>query len=157
MAAHSVDTDVIVVGAGPVGLMLAGELRTGGARVTVLERLAEPTTESRASTLHARTMEIFDQRGLLDALGSVPNDMVGHFGGIRLDFSGLDSRYRGQWKVPQAAPSNCWAAGRSVSARSSGAVTSSWACGRPSRGRSRGGGPRRQGPDPGRLPGGMRW
>ncbi|WSA99712.1 FAD-dependent monooxygenase [Streptomyces sp. NBC_01794] len=102
MAAHSVDTDVIVVGAGPVGLMLAGELRTGGARVTVLERLAEPTTESRASTLHARTMEIFDQRGLLDALGSVPNDMVGHFGGIRLDFSGLDSRYRGQWKVPQA-------------------------------------------------------
>ncbi|HZX36754.1 MAG TPA: FAD-dependent monooxygenase [Streptomyces sp.] len=102
MAAHSVDTDVIVVGAGPVGLMLAGELRTGGARVTVLERLAEPTTESRASTLHARTMEIFDQRGLLDALGPVPNDMAGHFGGIRLDFSGLDSRYRGQWKVPQA-------------------------------------------------------
>ncbi|MCP3821457.1 FAD-dependent monooxygenase [Streptomyces sp. A3M-1-3] len=102
MAAHPVDTDVIVVGAGPVGLMLAGELRTGGARVTVLERLAEPTTESRASTLHARTMEIFDQRGLLDALGPAPNDMAGHFGGIRLDFSGLDSRYRGQWKVPQA-------------------------------------------------------
>ncbi|NLU74340.1 NAD-binding protein [Streptomyces sp. HNM0575] len=102
MAAHSVDTDVIVVGAGPVGLMLAGELRTGGARVTVLERLAEPTTESRASTLHARTMEIFEQRGLLDELGTVPHDTAGHFGGIRLDFGGLDSPYRGLWKVPQA-------------------------------------------------------
>ncbi|OKI61997.1 FAD-dependent monooxygenase [Streptomyces sp. MJM1172] len=102
MAADPVDTDVIVVGAGPVGLMLAGELRTGGARVTVLERLAEPTTESRASTLHARTMELLDQRGLLDALGTVPHDPAGHFGGIRLDFSGLDSPYAGLWKVPQA-------------------------------------------------------
>lgn len=114
MAAHWVDTDVIVVGAGPVGLMLAGELRTCGARVTVLERLAEPTTESRASTLHARTMELLDQRGLLDALGTVPHDMTGHFGGIPLDFSGLESRYRGQWKVPQARTEQLlgsWAAG----------------------------------------------
>jgi oxygenase len=102
MAEHSVDTDVIVVGAGPAGLMLAGELRLGGARVLVLERLEAPTTQSRASTLHARTMEIFDQRGLLDALGTVPGDPAGHFGGIRLDFSTLDSRHRGLWKVPQA-------------------------------------------------------
>jgi 2-polyprenyl-6-methoxyphenol hydroxylase-like FAD-dependent oxidoreductase len=97
-----VDTDVIVVGAGPVGLMLAGELRLGGARVVVLERLAVPTTESRASTLHARTMEMFDQRGLLDALGTPPNQLTGHFGGIPLDFGGLPTRYPGQWKVPQA-------------------------------------------------------
>jgi 2-polyprenyl-6-methoxyphenol hydroxylase-like FAD-dependent oxidoreductase len=96
-----VETQVVVVGAGPVGLMLAGELRLGGVDVVVLERLAAPTTESRASTLHARTMEIFDQRGLLDTLGTVSNDMVGHFGGISLDFSGLDSPYSGQWKVPQ--------------------------------------------------------
>jgi oxygenase len=102
MAADRMDTDVIVVGAGPAGLMLAGELRLGGARVVVLERLAAPTTQSRASTLHARTMEIFDQRGLLDALGTVPGELAGHFGGIRLDFSTLDSRHRGQWKVPQA-------------------------------------------------------
>ncbi|MFI6037296.1 FAD-dependent monooxygenase [Streptomyces sp. NPDC051315] len=114
MAAHSVDTDVIVVGAGPVGLMLAGELRLGGVDVMLLERLAAPTTESRASTLHARTMEIFDQRGLLDALGTVPHDLVGHFGGIRLDFSGLDSPYRGLWKVPQARTEHLlsdWAVG----------------------------------------------
>lgn len=95
------DTQVIVVGAGPVGLMLAGELRLGGAEVVVVERLAVPTTESRASTLHARTMEIFDQRGLLAHLGTPPNDRMGHFGGIPLDLGGLPTRYPGQWKVPQ--------------------------------------------------------
>ncbi|MEW2517881.1 FAD-dependent monooxygenase [Actinacidiphila alni] len=95
-------TDVIIVGAGPVGLMLAGELRLGGARVTVLERLAAPTTESRASTLHARTMELFDQRGLLETLGTPPNEPMGHFGGLPLDLSEPTTRYPGQWKVPQA-------------------------------------------------------
>lgn len=96
------DTQVIVVGAGPVGLMLAGELRLGGARVVVVERLAVPTTESRASTLHARTMEIFDQRGLLAQVGEPRNDPMGHFGGIPLDLGHLPTRYPGQWKVTQA-------------------------------------------------------
>jgi oxygenase len=90
-----------VVGAGPVGLMLAGELRLGGARVTVLERRTEPSTESRASTLHARTMEILDQRGLLAAVGTPPNDPMGHFGGLPLDLGEQSSPYPGQWKVPQ--------------------------------------------------------
>jgi oxygenase/bifunctional oxygenase/reductase len=96
------DTQVLVVGAGPVGLMLAGELRLGGAEVIVLERLAVPTTESRASTLHARTMELFDQRGLLDRLDGPPNQRMGHFGGIPLDLGELATRYPGQWKVLQA-------------------------------------------------------
>ncbi|MER7487220.1 SDR family oxidoreductase [Streptomyces sp. NPDC126497] len=96
----AVDTHVIVVGAGPVGLMLAGELRLGGAEVIVLEQRDGPTTESRASTLHARTMELFDQRGLLDELGTPPNVPMGHFGGIPLDLR-LDSPFTGQWKVPQ--------------------------------------------------------
>ncbi|MFD9393529.1 FAD-dependent monooxygenase [Streptomyces sp. NPDC060000] len=93
-------TQVIVVGAGPVGLMLAAELRLGGADVIVLEKLPAPTTESRASTLHARTMELFDSRGLLDELGPVPNDTRGHFGGIPLDLT-LPGSHPGQWKVPQ--------------------------------------------------------
>ncbi|WP_338772737.1 FAD-dependent monooxygenase [Nocardia vulneris] len=93
-------TQVIVVGAGPVGLMLAGELRLGGVEVVVLESRETPSTESRASTLHARTMEIFDARGLIGELGPVPNEPRGHFGGIPLDLT-LPSRYPGQWKVPQ--------------------------------------------------------
>src|SRR4051812_15764492 len=96
------DAQVIVVGAGPVGLMLAAELRLGGADVLVLERLAQPMTESRASTLHARTMEILDQRGLLERLGTPPNSGMGHFGGLPLDLSQAATPYPGQWKVPQS-------------------------------------------------------
>ncbi|MFD3976300.1 SDR family oxidoreductase [Streptomyces cyaneofuscatus] len=100
MTAHRLDTHAIVVGAGPVGLMLAGELRLGGADTVVLDKLPSPTTESRASTLHARTMEILETRNLLAPLGDLPNEPMGHFGGIPLDLS-LPSRYPGQWKVPQ--------------------------------------------------------
>ncbi len=100
MAANRLDTQVIVVGAGPVGLMLAGELRLGGADVVVLEKRNVHTDESRASTLHARTMEILDSRGLLADFGTPPSDPRGHFGGIPLDLT-LDSPYPGQWKVPQ--------------------------------------------------------
>lgn len=96
------DTQVIVVGAGPVGLLLAGELRLGGAHVVVVERLAEPTGESRASQLNARTMEVFDQRGLLDRLGPTESVGTGHFGGIPLDVSEIPSRHPGFWKIPQS-------------------------------------------------------
>ncbi|MFI5914737.1 rifampin monooxygenase [Dactylosporangium sp. NPDC051541] len=58
--------DVIVAGAGPTGLMLAGELRLHGVDVVVLDREAEPTPVVRALGLHARSIEIMDQRGLLD-------------------------------------------------------------------------------------------
>lgn len=101
MTAGDADTEVVVVGAGPVGLMLAAELRLGGAGVTVLERLAAPVTETRASTLHARTMEIFDQRGLLEPLGTPPNEPRSHFGGLPLELGSAPSPYPGQWKVPQ--------------------------------------------------------
>ncbi|MFG2622094.1 SDR family oxidoreductase [Streptomyces sp. NPDC048507] len=100
MSGDYTETEVIVVGAGPVGLLLAGELRLAGADVVVLDKLTAPTTESRASTLHSRTMEILDTRGLLDGLGEVPNDPSGHFGGIPFDLS-LPGPYPGQWKVAQ--------------------------------------------------------
>jgi oxygenase len=100
MASDRLQADVVVVGAGPVGLMLAGELARGGADVVVLEKRHTHSTESRASTLHARTMEIFDSRGLLPDFGTPPNEVRGHFGGIPLDLT-LPSTHPGQWKVPQ--------------------------------------------------------
>src|SRR5262252_6628986 len=62
------DVDVIVAGAGPVGLMLAGELRLGGASVIVVERLAEIDPTVKAGSLNAPTVEALDRRGLLPGL-----------------------------------------------------------------------------------------
>ncbi|MFE9809929.1 rifampin monooxygenase [Streptomyces sp. NPDC005548] len=77
-------TDVIVVGAGPTGLMLAAELRLHGVRVVVLEKLTAPTKESRGRGLHARSVEVMDQRGLLDRFLAVSEKFQagGLFGGI---------------------------------------------------------------------------
>ncbi|WP_158942780.1 FAD-dependent monooxygenase, partial [Streptomyces sp. ERV7] len=61
----------IVVGAGPVGLMLAGELRLGGVDVAVYDRLPGPSGESRGVGFTRRAAEVFDQRGLLARFGDV--------------------------------------------------------------------------------------
>jgi 2-polyprenyl-6-methoxyphenol hydroxylase-like FAD-dependent oxidoreductase len=58
--------DVIIAGAGPTGVMLAAELRLQGLGVVVLERDAQPSEIVRGLGLHTRSLEVLDQRGLLE-------------------------------------------------------------------------------------------
>jgi 2-polyprenyl-6-methoxyphenol hydroxylase-like FAD-dependent oxidoreductase len=86
---------VVVVGAGPTGLMLAGELALAGVDVVVIERRPDQGLPgSRAGGLQSRTIEILDQRGIADrflAEGQVAQ--VAGFGMIRLDISDFPTRH----------------------------------------------------------------
>ncbi|MBK3640223.1 rifampin monooxygenase [Streptomyces sp. MBT33] len=76
--------DAVIAGGGPTGLMLAAELRLHGVSVVVLEKEPEPTEVVRALGLHARSIEVLDQRGLADrflALGR-RHPLGGFFAGI---------------------------------------------------------------------------
>ena len=58
---------VVIAGGGPTGMMLAGELALAGVDVTIVERRAsQDLVGSRASGLHSRTIEVFDQRGIAE-------------------------------------------------------------------------------------------
>jgi len=61
-----VDTDVLIVGAGPTGLMLANQLARRGVRVRIIDRHAGPSRETRALGVHARTLEIYAHLGVID-------------------------------------------------------------------------------------------
>ncbi|WP_432078420.1 FAD-dependent monooxygenase [Streptomyces sp. YPW6] len=94
--------DVIVVGAGPVGLMLAGELRLGGADVAVYDAEPSPSGESRALGFNRRAAESLGQRGVLDRIGSFRWGPMGHFGGVRFDLGMLDEDHSGVLGLSQA-------------------------------------------------------
>ena len=86
---------VVIAGAGPTGLMLAGELALAGVDVAIVERRAtQDLPGSRAGGLQSRTIEILDQRGIADrflAEGQVAQ--VAGFAGVRLDISDFPTRH----------------------------------------------------------------
>ncbi len=62
------DTDVLIAGAGPTGLVLALWLQRLGVHVRIVDKAAEPGTTSRALVVHARTLELYRQMGIADSL-----------------------------------------------------------------------------------------
>jgi 2-polyprenyl-6-methoxyphenol hydroxylase-like FAD-dependent oxidoreductase len=86
---------VVIVGGGPTGLMLAGELALAGVDVAIVERRAtQDLVGSRAGGLHARTIEVLDQRGIADRfLSQGKVAQVAGFAWIRLDISDFPTRH----------------------------------------------------------------
>jgi 2-polyprenyl-6-methoxyphenol hydroxylase-like FAD-dependent oxidoreductase len=123
---NTFDADVLIVGAGPTGLMLAGELSLHGVSVLIVDRLAQPITESRALGFSARTIEEFAQRGLISRLGDVDVLPFGHFGGVPLDYRVVPGGSYGARGIPQSRTEGMlagWIAERGVEVRRGVEVT----------------------------------
>ena len=125
----SLTHDVIIAGAGPVGLFLACELRLAGVRVLVLEQAADPRSPLKGLPfgmrgLSAPTLEALDRRGLLNAVEAAarahqstgatqaashwmqqPRHPAGHFAGIAFFHEDVDAA-RWPYRLPSAAGVN---------------------------------------------------
>jgi 2-polyprenyl-6-methoxyphenol hydroxylase-like FAD-dependent oxidoreductase len=100
----NIEHAVIVVGGGPTGMMLAAELKLAGVDVAILERRSNrELVGSRAGGLHARTLEIFDQRGIADRfLAEGQKAQTAGFAGVHFDLSGFPTRFPhglGLWQM----------------------------------------------------------
>ena len=92
-------TDVLIVGAGPVGLLLAGQLYRFGVRCRIVDAKEGTTAFSKAMAVHARTLELFDTFDIADE--AISRGVIVH--GLRLigsgnnlaslNFDEIDSRY----------------------------------------------------------------
>jgi 2-polyprenyl-6-methoxyphenol hydroxylase-like FAD-dependent oxidoreductase len=106
---HSVFHDVIIAGAGPVGLFLACELRLAGVSVLVLEQADDPSSPLKRLPFGMRglstpTIEAFYRRGLLNDITS-PRGAGGHFAGIPFSLDNIDTS-RWQYRLPTPAGTN---------------------------------------------------
>ncbi|MGX1760853.1 FAD-dependent monooxygenase [Streptomyces lydicus] len=96
------DTDVLIVGAGPTGMTLANELLIAGVSTVLVDKLSQRSDLSKAGGVQSRTLEALDQRGLLEPLLATGDHPVttGHFAGIPLPLH--SNRHRLPWRsVPQ--------------------------------------------------------
>ena len=86
---------VVIVGGGPTGLMLGGELALAGVDVAIVERrVSQELVGSRAGGLHSRTIEVLDQRGIADRfLAQGRTAQVAGFAGVSLDISDFPTRH----------------------------------------------------------------
>ncbi len=100
MAIH---TEVLIAGAGPAGLMLAGDLAAAGVRCTVTERRIGESNLTRAFAVHSRTLEELDARGIADELiaRGTPVRGMRMFGEAELSLGGLPSRFPFTLVTPQ--------------------------------------------------------
>ncbi|NAS25720.1 NAD(P)-binding protein [Herbidospora sp. NEAU-GS84] len=99
------DADVIIVGAGPTGLMLAAELRLAGVRPLVLERQPRPRGTPKAGGLGGQILELLHHRGLLRRFqaactGPMPAPRF-PFGGVHLDFTRMQDPPMHALPLPQ--------------------------------------------------------
>jgi hypothetical protein len=117
LADGAVDVPVIVAGAGPVGLSLACELARQGVRHRLVDAAPARGTVSRATDLHARSLELWDHTGVASTIldAALPITGVPLFSGgrevARLDFGGVDSPFpaavslrQREQRVPDAGP-----------------------------------------------------
>ncbi|SEF24201.1 NADPH-dependent dioxygenase [Amycolatopsis pretoriensis] len=102
------DVDVLVAGAGPVGLTAALQLARWGVPVRVVDAAPGPATTSRALGTHARSLEIYDQLGILGDIaphGTRVNAFVRHQAGrasrVDFDFGDLTTRFPYMFNVDQ--------------------------------------------------------
>jgi 2-polyprenyl-6-methoxyphenol hydroxylase-like FAD-dependent oxidoreductase len=100
-------TDVLVVGAGPAGLVAAAELARHGVAVRVVDKLAKPTDESRAIAVHARSLDMLARMGTVDRLidtGVKAGGMElfsGHDKLLRVPLDSVDAAYPFSLNTPQ--------------------------------------------------------
>jgi 2-polyprenyl-6-methoxyphenol hydroxylase-like FAD-dependent oxidoreductase len=99
--------EVVVVGAGPVGLVAACELARRGVHFRIIDKLAEPTDESRAIAIHARSLDMLDRMGVIDDLAATAVKSTGMktYSNRRplfhVAFGGVDSAFPYSLLTPQ--------------------------------------------------------